>query len=410
MEVEFEIDQIVWSKLGRYPWWPGYIYSKSNSGMYEVCYFGDFSRSIVPVDKIRCFQEFGLSSKERRKKLIYSYDIARNIFNKESTILEEMNKYNDYYHNSNTHSRKPIKILKRNIKKIKNPKNIEKISNNLNFKKNFCQKKKISSVVKKPNKKFSLSTIHSEDIITITNQKWEKSITQILEELKIENPNLDKIKSLFNALMQEVIKCDNYILYCSNIGIYLQKVKEKIKEKSEKEEEFKKFHKFLITEIEKISNKLIEGFFNLQNSDSEFIGNFLKINSNLNNNSLVMIKNKQFPNNQDLANADDKTILSEMPLELNSRVIYRVRKKMLKVLYINGGRKAKLLKRILRKISEKIETVIRKKCFNFDVYKNQILKVIEYFESPKNVYEKLLKNYQNFDSESFLEQQIFTMT
>lgn len=410
MDVEFEIDQIVWSKLGRYPWWPGYIYSKNSTGIYEVCFFGDFSRSIIPANKIRCFQEFGLSTKERRKKLIYSYNIARAVFNKESTIIEEINKYNDYCNNTKTNSRKPIKKLKRNIKKIKKTKIIEKNANNLNFRRKFSEKKNFQNTVKKTNKKFSLSTIHSEDIIIITNQKWEKFITEILEEIKKDNPNLDEIKITFNKLINDVISCDDSILYSSNIGIYLQKVKEKIKEKSEKDEEYKKFYKFVNNEIEKISNKVVGGFFNLQNSDSEFIGNFLKINSNLNNNSLVMLKNKQFPNNPDLTNADDKTILSETTLELNSRVIYRVRKKMFKVLYISGGRKAKLLKKTLRENSDKIESLIRKKAINFDMYKNQVLKVIKYFESPKNVYEKLLKNYKNFDSESFLEQQIFTMT
>ena len=64
---ELEIDEIVWGKVNGYPWWPGYVYSKSVNEVYEILFFGSFDRSIIKRKKVKHFQELKLPRSKNQK-------------------------------------------------------------------------------------------------------------------------------------------------------------------------------------------------------------------------------------------------------------------------------------------------------------------------------------------------------
>ena len=46
---EFKVKEIIWAKMGRYPWWPAQIKSIDESRVfnYEVIFLGDFTRTFL---------------------------------------------------------------------------------------------------------------------------------------------------------------------------------------------------------------------------------------------------------------------------------------------------------------------------------------------------------------------------
>ena len=68
MEQNQLVNEIIWAKLGGYPWWPGYIKSKLKN-KYEVCFFGDFTRAYLLPNKIRPFLNSDIEKNKDNKKL-----------------------------------------------------------------------------------------------------------------------------------------------------------------------------------------------------------------------------------------------------------------------------------------------------------------------------------------------------
>lgn len=52
-ELQFEIGEVVFAKLTGFPWWPGYIKDIKKNGKFEVYYLSDFTKSYLPMTRIR---------------------------------------------------------------------------------------------------------------------------------------------------------------------------------------------------------------------------------------------------------------------------------------------------------------------------------------------------------------------
>lgn len=51
---KFQRDQLVLAKLQGHPWWPAFI-KNINEEIYEVIYFGDYSKSFLKAKQIKPF-------------------------------------------------------------------------------------------------------------------------------------------------------------------------------------------------------------------------------------------------------------------------------------------------------------------------------------------------------------------
>lgn len=88
MNKEFELDDIVWGKIGGYPWWPGYVNSKNSSNLYEIVFLSDLTRSFLKPSKIRRFKEFKVKANSKSKELQRSMDLANKVINGKLLLIE----------------------------------------------------------------------------------------------------------------------------------------------------------------------------------------------------------------------------------------------------------------------------------------------------------------------------------
>ena len=72
--IEFSVEEIVWAKFGRYPWWPALIKSikKKSTKNYELIFLGDFSRGFLSKSKIKKWTEIAIKKNIRRKNREYN--------------------------------------------------------------------------------------------------------------------------------------------------------------------------------------------------------------------------------------------------------------------------------------------------------------------------------------------------
>lgn len=89
MEVTLAANSLVWAKLSGHPWWPGFIKSVNSDDMYEVEYFGDFSRSFLSKSKLKPFSENPSASEKRNPRLCNSYAMALRVYRGQSDIEKE---------------------------------------------------------------------------------------------------------------------------------------------------------------------------------------------------------------------------------------------------------------------------------------------------------------------------------
>ena len=76
MNNEFDVDEIVWAKVSGYPWWPGYVNSKTSDNVYEIVFLSDLSKGILKPSRIRSFTEFKGNKNIKQKDLLKSFEIA----------------------------------------------------------------------------------------------------------------------------------------------------------------------------------------------------------------------------------------------------------------------------------------------------------------------------------------------
>lgn len=77
-------NQLILAKLQGHPWWPAYI-KDIKENIYEVIYFGDFSKSFLKSNKIKHF-DLNFEQHNGGKKLQKAINAALRIRNGESSL------------------------------------------------------------------------------------------------------------------------------------------------------------------------------------------------------------------------------------------------------------------------------------------------------------------------------------
>lgn len=90
MDACFKPNDLVWAKLSGYPYWPAFVQTVFTNGTYEVVYFGDFSRNVLPKQRIKRFDGLGGQGFRAGSKLHLSYLAAFRVHSGASTIQQEM--------------------------------------------------------------------------------------------------------------------------------------------------------------------------------------------------------------------------------------------------------------------------------------------------------------------------------
>ena len=109
MDEEFDLDEIVWAKINGFPWWPSFISSKNDSGLYEVVFLCDLSRSFLRKEKIRHFNEISTKNHVKSKALKKSIQMCKAILNMEMTLIEVIDKCSPKKFSKKLKMKKPSK-------------------------------------------------------------------------------------------------------------------------------------------------------------------------------------------------------------------------------------------------------------------------------------------------------------
>lgn len=89
MDLIFVQGQVVWAKLGGFPWWPASIKQVLAPNRFEVEYFGEFERNYFDSSRVRRFDKPPEKINRRNAKLMHSVAQAQRVFRGESTVEEE---------------------------------------------------------------------------------------------------------------------------------------------------------------------------------------------------------------------------------------------------------------------------------------------------------------------------------
>lgn len=111
MELIFEPGQVVWAKLGGFPWWPASVKRVVSPNLFEVEYFGEFERNFFDKSRIRPFASSPEKSNRRNAKLVESLAQAERVLHGDSTVDEERLRF--FSKKFETASQKPS--LKRSV-------------------------------------------------------------------------------------------------------------------------------------------------------------------------------------------------------------------------------------------------------------------------------------------------------
>lgn len=89
MELTFVQGQVVWAKLGGFPWWPASIKQVLAPNCFEVEYFGEFERNYFDRARVRHFDKPPEKINRRNSKLMQSVAQAQRVIRGETTVEEE---------------------------------------------------------------------------------------------------------------------------------------------------------------------------------------------------------------------------------------------------------------------------------------------------------------------------------
>ena len=438
MEKNFSLEEIVWAKIGGYPWWPGYIKSIELDKVYEIVFFGDFSRAFLNEKKMQKFEDIKKDRGEK-KKLNDAYNIALKVKNGETSIQEEIQKYEN---NKNFR----MKMAKTNYKKKKIKKiSIKKKDKELNLKRRYSKNLDSDKNLDLQDIKLSKKRVKSMMLtsknnlipnIPINNKKKEilknlnKELEDIYRTIKRDNSKVEDIEPKISNFLLDILKIDESTIYCSNLGLTFLALQKTVSEKEKEEEKYKKLAKIIKVGKNLITDRLLNGFFDY--THEEHFNNLLnikkeekkikkkteeieiektqkknpiksedKINLNLKNNKQFQMEKKTQKVHK-INTEEEETNISTQNLDINKRILFRVQKKITKIIFLNGG-KTKISKKKCQNFADKIENFIRKNSKCIRDYKEKIHKIVKYFDKkPDNVYDYIIKYCKANNNLSFL--------
>lgn len=208
----FSLFEVVWAKLGDFPYWPGWIGSIKKNNIYEIYFFGEDTKIDLEQKLILKWANFDELTKniteitEENKNLLFAISIALNAGETEMNILEHKN----YVRNcSQKEKEKKIKecfeFLNYNREeKIKETK--EKIKDKENNKTNDIEEKKDNKEfigIKKKREELLLNQNKLEEIVSQKEIIIKKCCMEIYESSeKIKK----KLKSSSKYNKEEITK------------------------------------------------------------------------------------------------------------------------------------------------------------------------------------------------------------
>lgn len=92
MDLTFVTGDIVWAKLGGYPWWPASVKRVVSENLFEIEYFGEFERNFFDRSRLRAFGEPPEKINRRNSKLLESHAQALRV--KQGVSTAELERYN----------------------------------------------------------------------------------------------------------------------------------------------------------------------------------------------------------------------------------------------------------------------------------------------------------------------------
>lgn len=89
MDLSLVPGQVVWAKLGGFPWWPASVKRVVSPNLVEVEYFGEFERNFFDLSRIRLFENPPEKINRRNSKLLDSHAQAFRVNSGQSTVDQE---------------------------------------------------------------------------------------------------------------------------------------------------------------------------------------------------------------------------------------------------------------------------------------------------------------------------------
>ena len=217
----FTVDEIIWAKIGGYPWWPAMIkgIEEDNKEIkYRVSFIGDNTHATLPKRNLNKFEkEYKIHSNTKKKNLLDSIKIAKELYDCKKGLKENNLKENLI-----------DDINKNNNEKIEESALSEKSSN---FKDNTFLKKKLKRIDEKNGLDIAhkITNYLASIVIQIKKKKFvienEKNymikVMKFLKDFKMNEPidylrkgSLGKIIKFINEnISDEEVKNLSYEVY-----------------------------------------------------------------------------------------------------------------------------------------------------------------------------------------------------
>lgn len=92
MDLTFVTGDIVWAKLGGYPWWPASVKRVVSENLFEIEYFGEFERNFFDRSRLRPFADPPEKINRRNSKLVESHAQASRV--SQGLTTADLERYN----------------------------------------------------------------------------------------------------------------------------------------------------------------------------------------------------------------------------------------------------------------------------------------------------------------------------
>ena len=425
METAYQLNQIVWGKVNGYPWWPGFVSTVSDNDQYEVVFFGDFSRAILVLAKIKNFDGIRHKNDGKNKMLDRSFQSAERVVKGESTIMDEWEKCNK----PTTPKRKLSR--RKSIKKADKP--TQDIADDISLCLSHRSKAKYQNFLNKVEKevKPELKRYHSVNnkITTssythfIENQIFGDEIVGIEEQLEAlwlalrsENFVPEPVVETINEVKSKTLNSDPKAVFNSSIGSLLTTCANVCKLKSS-EPGFKQLLDLLSPTVLEICEFIIKDGFLMENSvASEYIDrskrdsilNGINLDicpARLPDNNLIQMDKRKSADGSLFKVEEEETRNPNEAVEVDERMRFRVKKKLAKVLYTNGA-KGKFSKKSCEELATKIEEFVRNTVKALDEYKEQVVTLVKNLEKNGQAVNSLVQKAKKDKGISSMEEEI----
>ena len=420
METKYSQNEIVWAKLGGYPWWPSYVKDTNDMGKTEVVFLGEFNRAILKPSKIKKFKELEYKPSKCSKDLNMAIESALRILQKESTLKMEFERANQQYMEESLEGEelpeikeKPKKTISKHSNKTERTKNIEI---DLELERGSSLVKPITRFISAGNAPITKRIVGfvEKTKSDMKIKKLEEELDKIEKSLKKEKIDCKQLINNLEILTVEALSFDNKSIFKSKLGQSFSKCLQVCVTKLSKGDvRYEGLRDCLQGNVNKLCEHLISrGFLKEREMYLDCI-NMSKRNSIFNSQIneeppeeglITQNKLKEPQNNifkmqdeeKQMTRSDGKEEEEEVeeiqtePIVLKERVQFRVKKKLAKVIYLAGG-KEKLKRKGCEEISLLIEGIIHKESESVEEYKDKVVTLVKMLDKNTRQVKSLIQ-------------------